>query len=267
MENRNLIEKVTLVPSVIIICSANLFVLKDKIEKTFKNLVIAMSQKAFILKNAFLSMILIVLMSSCSSRKFLSRKYTRGLFIEHTTSLKHNTFFFDSTKCFASTNFVLPQISPKSQNKTKNEQIEDKVNSIIKRDSIFVFNRRGKNKTVIIKNNLPTVITQIDRTGKRVKSKILTPIQSEKVKRNYETKIKIFSIAALCFSLIPFLGLILSCTAKTLIKQNIKVNPFKNRNKYGMISNIAFCFSIISSLIGILIVAFLVFALFAFLLA
>ncbi len=263
METLNTIEKITLLVSTSIVCLANLFVLIERTKKSEKNTLYNIIQKLLGLKNTFFVFVIIIIMSSCSGGKFLNRKYTTGRFTENVKSLKHNTVYVDTTKRYSSLNnsielkkspLILNDISEK-------EIINIKVESIIKKDSIFIINRRGRNKTVVIKNELPTVVTHIDRNGKRVKSKTLTPIVAEKVKRNQVAKIKAFSIMSLCFALIPALGFAFAITAKKLLKQSKKLNPFDNINKYNVITNIGFGLSIIPTLILVLFAALLIFAL------
>ena len=264
METLNTIEKITLLVSTSIVCLANLFVLIEKTKKSEKHTLQNIIQKLLGLKNTFFVFVLIFVMSSCSGSKFLNRKYTSGRFVEPKKSLTHNTTYVDTTKSYASLNnqielkkspLILNDISEK-------EIINKKVESIIKKDSIFIINRKGRNKTVIVKNDLPTVITHIDRSGKRVKSKTLTPVIAEKVKRNQVAKIKAFSIMSLCFALIPALGFAFAITAKKLIKQSRKLNPFDNIGKYNVIANIGLGLSIIPTLILVLIAAALIFGLF-----
>lgn len=263
METLNTIEKITLLVSTSIVCLANLFVLIERTKKTEKHTLQNIIQKLLGLKNTFFVFVLIFIMSSCSGSKFLNRKYTSGRFVEHKKSLIHNTVYVDTTKHYSSLNnnielkkspVILNDISDK-------EIINKKVESIIKKDSIFIFSKKGRNKTVVVKNDLPTVITHIDRNGERVKSKTVTPIVAEKIKRNQVAKIKAFSIMSLCFALIPALGFAFAITAKKLIKQSKKLNPFDNINKYNVITSIGFGLSIIPTLILLLFTALLIFAL------
>ncbi len=264
METLNTIEKITLLVSTSIVCLANLFVLIEKTKKSEKPSTQSIIQKLLGLKNTFFVFAFMVVMSSCSGHKFSNRKYTSGRFVEHKKSLTHNIVYVDTTKRYSSLNnnielkkspVILNDISEK-------EIINKKVESIIKKDSIFIISRKGRNKTVVVKNDLPTVITHIDRNGKRVKSKIVTPIVAEKIKRNQVAKIKAFSIMSLCFALIPALGFAFAITAKKLIKQSKKLNSFDNINKYNVITNIGFGLSIIPTVILLLFAALLIFALF-----
>ena len=100
--------------------------------------------KATILKNGLQNKVfvfcLIVVMSSCSGHKFLNRKYTSGRFIENKKSLTHNTIYVDTTKYYSSSNnqLELKKTSTISTNISEKEIINKKVESIIKKDSIFI---------------------------------------------------------------------------------------------------------------------------------
>jgi hypothetical protein len=266
MEVLNTIEKMTLLVSTGIVCLANLFVMLERAKKSEQHLLHTIIQKLLGLKNTFFVFCLIVAMSSCSSGKFLNRKYTIGRFAENVKSLKHNSICVDTTKLYSSLNnpiefkkssVILNAFSGK-------DIINQKVESNIKKDSIFIFNGKGRNKTVVVKNDLLTVVTHIDRNGKRVKSKIVTPIVAEKIKKNQIAKIKAFSIMSLCFALIPVLGFAFAITAKKLIKQSKKTNPFPYIDHYNVISNVGLGLSIIPSLIFVCAAVFLIFAIIMF---
>jgi hypothetical protein len=263
MENINTIEKVTLIVSTSIVFLANLFVLLEGVKQNRKIHVNMVFQKLFTIKHTFFAAVLIFLLSSCADSKFLSRRYTSGRFMHCAKTLKHNTIIIDTAKVYASVNANVElnaTLSDKSI-RSNNDMMQMSASSIVRKDSIFIVSRKGRNKKIVLKNDLPTVITYVSKNGNRVKTKQLSPIQAEKTKKNYQTKIKVCSIVALCFFWIPFLGLLLSCTAKKIIRKNQLTNPFKNILKYKVISNIALGLSILPTLCGVLILAFLIFAL------
>lgn len=262
METLNIIEKMALLLSTGIVGLINFLILIER-TKADKSKFDSFFHRLSGIKNTFFVLCLIVLMSSCSGSKFLNRKYTSGRFIQNVQSLKHNSVYADTTTSYSSLNSNIKlKKSPVSLNEISDKEITNKkVESIIKKDSIFIFNKKGRNKTIVVKNHLPTVITHIDRNGKRVKSKILATEIAEKIKRNQIAKVKAFSIMSLCFSLIPALGFAFAITAKRLIKQSRKTNPFENINKYNVLANIGFGLSIIPTLILLLFAALLIFAL------
>lgn len=88
----------------------------------------------------------ILMLSSCSSTKFMSRKYTSGVFLQHNKTLKNNTVSVDTTKQYASLTKEIILKKPDASLVNCNEQdiINTLTNSIIKKDSFFVYQRRGK---------------------------------------------------------------------------------------------------------------------------
>jgi hypothetical protein len=265
METLNAIEKTTLLVSTGIVWLANLFVMIDRIKNNatepFK-----VDIKLRTIKNAFFAFVLIGTLSSCSGGKFLSRKYTSGTYIQQVKSLKYNTVFADTNKAYSSADkeFKVVMSSQSSSQLIHTNIVDGLAGSVLKKDSIFIISRKGRNRKVVVKNNLPTVITHVDKKGNRIKTKVLSPLQADKVRANYETKIKVFSILALCLSLVPILGFIFARTARRLIRQNRETNSFKHINRYNAMSDIALGLSIIPSLMGVLLAAFIVFALVMF---
>ncbi len=150
MEALNNIEKITLLLSTSIVGLINFLVLIER-TKNGERKVDSFFQKLSGIKNTFFVLCLIVLMSSCSGSKFLNRKYTSGRFTENVKSLKHNTVYVDSTKRYSSLNNPIElKKSPISLNEiSEKEMINKKVESIIKKDSIFITKRKGRDKRII----------------------------------------------------------------------------------------------------------------------
>jgi hypothetical protein len=256
MENLNSIEKVTLLVSTSIVCLANLFVLIERTKKSEKHIVFLIIQKLFGFKNTFFVFGLIVVMSSCSGSKFLNRKYTSGRFSEHSKNLKYNTIDVDTTKSYSSlTHHIEFKKSPVSLNSISDKEIiNNKVESLIKKDSIFIISRRGRNKKIVKPNNLPTVKVYINADKKKIKTyKELSP---EIIKQKQDTKLKRAVIMSLFFSLIPVLGLFFSIRAKKIVRNYQKNYPLENKNKYMAMANLAICISIIPAIAALVAVLF-----------
>lgn len=210
--------------------------------------------------------ILIILLSSCSGNKFVSRKYTQGRFIENSKAVKHNTLFTDSNKNFANKNCganILFKTSLK-ESIIEKELIAKAVNSIIKKDSIYIIQKRGHDQKIVIKNNLPNVTVII----KKEKIKTVKPVDPHKEilkQGQLENKIDMLSILALSCSLIPVAGFIIALSAKKQIKKYRNHYYDDEKNSEMVMANIALGISIIPSL-AVALVAIAIIILFLFLL-
>lgn len=210
------------------------------------------------MKNIFYITTLVIILSSCSGNKFLNRKYASGRYVEHKKSLKYNTVYSDTITNYTSSDNRIELKKALIILETYSEEkiIAEKIKAILKKDSIFIKVKKGRNEIIIFKNNLPDVTTIINGNNKIIKTiKIIDP---SKIKKNKERKIKTFSILALTFSIIPFLGFAFSITAKRLIRKYRKEFPLVNQDKYKVISNLAFGLSIIPALFGLLVIIALV---------
>lgn len=88
----------------------------------------------------------ILLLSSCSSTSFINRKYTTGVFLQQNKTLKHNTINVDTSKRYASLNHAIELIKPAISLTAPNDKeiINTHTNSIIKKDSFFLFQKKGR---------------------------------------------------------------------------------------------------------------------------
>lgn len=256
MENLNSIEKITLLVSTSIVCLANLFVLIERTKKSEKHIAFLFIKKLLGFKNTFFIFGLIVVMSSCSGSKFLNRKYTSGRFIEHKKSLTHNTIDVDTTKIYTSLNSSIKfKYTPINLNNISDKEIiNNKVESIIKKDSIFIINKKGRNKKIVKSNNLPTVKIYIN--GDKIIIKSYKELSPEIIKQKQETKLKRAVIMSLFFSLIPVLGIFFSIRAKKIVRNYQKNYPLENKNKYMAMANLAICISIIPTIAALVAVLF-----------
>jgi hypothetical protein len=88
----------------------------------------------------------ILVLSSCSSTSFINRKYTSGVFLQHNKTLTHNTIGVDTTKQYASLNQTIELKKPVISLTPSNDKeiINSISNSIIKKDSFFIFQKKGR---------------------------------------------------------------------------------------------------------------------------
>lgn len=86
----------------------------------------------------------ILLLSSCSSTSFMARKYTSGVFLQHSKTLKHNTLSVDTSKRYASLNHTIEIKKPANRIDTDKEILDFITNSITRKDSFFLFQKKGK---------------------------------------------------------------------------------------------------------------------------
>lgn len=259
METLNAFEKITLLISICIVAAANLFVLIEGIKNIRKN---SISLKLTTLKNAFFVFGLMIIISSCSGGKFLNRKYTSGKFNQNINNLTHNTVYTKSEKTYASLNNQVKlkhsfEVSEESLNKNI---INAQVSSIIKKDSIFIIQKKGKNKVIVVKNNLPDVTIIV--TGNQKIIKPVKVIDQASIKSTKISKIKKFSKICLYLSFIPFLGFVYVITTRRIIKKYNKEYPVEKINYNTSRINLALVMSILTSIIGVIAFIYLFYLLF-----
>ena len=183
----------------------------------------------------------ITLLTSCSGSKFINRKYTSGRFIEHKSSIKHNTVFVDTTKLYASTSNVIELLKPSNslETNTDKEIINTITNNILKKDSIFRIQRRGRDKLIIKKCDTKDVLIILNSHRKIIKIKkteTLGNVDSENhTDLNYSMNCLLIAKRAFkCASILWFLplaGIILVARAIRKIKIAEAANPEYNFTK------------------------------------
>jgi hypothetical protein len=225
------------------------------------------------MKNIFHIISVIIILSSCSGNKFLNRKHTPGIFTEHKVSLKHNTIYSDTIFKYASLDNRIelkksPEVLP---NDSKNEIIALKVKSILKKDSIFIKVKKGKDQKTIKANSLNyNVITRINIKGVIIsqKTEALKKIDPEVENNEAYKQIKTSSNIALVFCVIPFLGFVIAVRLKKKFKAYKINHPTENLHKCSSKVTTAFVISsIIASYIIATVLGFLFFVIAALLLA
>jgi hypothetical protein len=202
-------------------------------------------------------------MSSCSGSKFLNRKYTSGRFAQHSKNLKYSTIDVDTTKSYSSlTHHIEFKKSPSSLNSISDKEIIDnKVESIIKKDSIIIIRKPGRDKKIVIKNGLKNDTIYMNENLQVIpKNQHLFKVKDPAVVKENELKIiKNMSKLCLWFSVIPFCGIIFSRITLKKIKNFKKKFPQENTKIYSRRLNLAIAISIITLLIGISLIMYGVF--------
>ena len=196
-----------------------------------------------------------IALTACSSSKFTSRKYTSGKFIAKHGNVKHNTIFSDTTKEYTSAN---PNLEFK-------EKIEDEIihsdkkiiesisTSIIKRDSVIITQKKGKNTRLVIKNNLPDVtIIKLENKSDTTKVKAKPIIHNKKSLIHA----KVTSIIAISVCMIPIVGFISALVALRKNRNSNRDNPNLGFTWMNLLSIIAMVISSIA--ITVLIFKFVV---------
>ena len=225
------------------------------------------------MKNIIYLASLIIVLGSCSGNKFLNRKYTSGRFLEPKRTLKHNTIFADTTVGYSSlaSNIELKKTSGSLDNYTEREIIPSEIASAIKKDSIFIRIKRGKDQKTVKKNDLDhDVITVINKKGLVVSQKT-----QPHASLNPETKndpdfkqIKSMSTIALAFCWVPVLGLIVALKLKKRLRKYKAANPTEDLHKYSARTTLAVTIStIMSSLVIGFIIGFFIILSFVLLLS
>ncbi len=207
----------------------------------------------------------IILLSSCSSNKFLSRKYTTGFYNESHKSLKHNTIKSETDNSYASLNSTieLKKATSITEAQTEKEIINAKINSITKKDSIIHVKRKGKDARIIIKNNLPDVSVTIDENHQIVPEK-LKVVDQANIKKRYENKIRKNANASLILAIIPLVGFVIALTALRMIRKYRTFYKSEDCDFYKDRSIVALCLSIIPTLLLVALVGLIIVALILF---
>ncbi|MBC7694793.1 MAG: hypothetical protein H7141_05020 [Burkholderiales bacterium] len=152
----NKIDKIILMTRTYLVSFTIYILLLEMIKSNFK-----------LVRIAFFASVLILVLGSCSSGKFLNRKYTFGKYNDHKQSLVCNTTFIDSTKYYASLNDVVAQ--RKTCNSLDNIFETDIINAIsafiIKKDSIWISKRRGRDRKKIKKCSSENVTIILTKPG------------------------------------------------------------------------------------------------------
>ena len=166
----------------------------------------------------------ILLLSSCSSTSFINRKYTTGIFIQHSKTLKHNTISVDASMQYASlTNeIILKKPNASLVNSNDKEIINAFTNSIIKKDSVFHFQRRGKDIKFIKKCSGQHVLIVFNKKNKIVRNEPLAEIGSYKKysPKSHLFMAKVATYIALAAFFIPVIGFLTSMIAISKIRQS-----------------------------------------------
>ncbi len=207
----------------------------------------------------------ILLLSSCSSTSFINRKYTSGVFLQPNKSLKHNTISVDTSKRYASLNHTI-ELNKSVVSLTTNDEreiINTLTNSIIKKDTVFHLQRRGKDILFVKKCIGKHVLVVLNKEQQILKVKSLPSyngIKSFKIVSLLNPQIalkkaELSSSLAFSLSLIPIIGLICSLIAFRKIKiakLNNQESDFK-KNKKLTISALAISLLSTLALIGLFI--------------
>lgn len=213
---------------------------------------------------------LITILSSCSGNKFLNRKYTSGRFSEQKRTLKHNTIFADTTASYSSLSdkIELKKAAEILENYSEKEIILSRMETVSKKDSVFIKTKKGKDKKTVKKNDLDyDVITVIDKNGAIVSQKNQPHATLDPETKNDKdfNDIKSLSKIALAFCWVPVLGLIYALRLKKRLRKYKAAHPTEDLHKYSVRTTVAVTIStIISSFVIGFIIGFLI--IFAFVL-
>ena len=212
-----------------------------------------------------------ITLASCSSSKFTSRKYTSGTFIAQHSNMKHNTIFADTTKAYAflSNTIELKKITKQETDNTDREVILEITKSIIKKDSVFVYQKKGKDVTIVKICDNKNVKIILNRYNQIIKVKPIDDMSKFRLKDSFnpktkETKLpetKLLSKLSLLLFFIPIFGVLLSIMALKKIKFAKTINPSLNLKRFKNRSTLALVLSSIVSLafVSFVIIYFLLF--------
>lgn len=210
----------------------------------------------------------ILLLSSCSSTSFINRKYTTGVFLQHSKTIKHNTISIDTTKRYASLNQSIELKKTDFKIDTDKEIINTLTNSIIKKDSVFHFQRRGRDGVLVKKCSGKHVLVVLNIENKIVKVKPLEVINprnplfvKEESKISPEKSLKRarrLVILALGFCLIPMVGLMLVFISMRKLKWAKVKNPNYDFDGLKGLLNLAFFFSFLITLLFVLFILLII---------
>lgn len=212
----------------------------------------------------------ILLLSSCSSTSFINRKYTTGIFSQHNKILKHNTISVDTSKRYASLNHEIELLKPAiCLTIIDDREIINRItNSIIIKDSVFHFQRRGRDGVLVKRCSGKHVLVVLNRENKIVKIKPLSEVNPHNplfVKEDYKIspekslkKAKLFIFLALGFCLIPMLGFVLVFIAIRKLKWAKLKNPNYDFERLKGMLNLAAFFSFLIAFVIVLAVLLII---------
>ena len=210
----------------------------------------------------------ILFLSSCSSTSFINRKYTTGVFLQPNKTLKHNTINVDTSKRYASLNQSVELKKEDFKIDTDKEIINRLTNSIIIKDSVFHFQRRGRDGVLVKRCSGKHVLVVLNRENKIVKIKPLSEVNPHNplfVKEDYKIspekslkKAKIFIFLALGFCLIPMLGFVLVFIAIRKLKWAKLKNPNYDFERLKGMLNLAAFFSFLIAFVIVLAVLLII---------
>lgn len=210
----------------------------------------------------------ILFLSSCSSTSFINRKYTTGVFLQPNKTLKHNTINVDTSKRYASLNQSVELKKEDFKIDTDKEIINRLTNSIIIKDSVFHFQRRGRDGVLVKKCSGKHVLVVLNRENKIVKIKPLSEVNPHNplfVKEDYKIspekslkKAKLFIFLALGFCLIPMLGFVLVFIAIRKLKWAKLKNPNYDFERLKGMLNLAAFFSFLIAFVIVLAVLLII---------
>lgn len=210
----------------------------------------------------------ILFLSSCSSTSFINRKYTTGVFLQPNKILKHNTINVDTSKRYASLNQSVELKKEDFKIDTDKEIINRLTNSIIIKDSVFHFQRRGRDGVLVKRCSGKHVLVVLNRENKIVKIKPLSEVNPHNplfVKEDYKIspekslkKAKLFIFLALGFCLIPMLGFVLVFIAIRKLKWAKLKNPNYDFERLKGMLNLAAFFSFLIAFVIVLAVLLII---------
>lgn len=210
----------------------------------------------------------ILFLSSCSSTSFINRKYTTGVFLQPNKTLKHNTINVDTSKRYASLNQSVELKKEDFKIDTDKEIINRLTNSIIIKDSVFHFQRRGRDGVLVKRCSGKHVLVVLNRENKIVKIKPLSEVNPHNplfVKEDYKIspekslkKAKLFIFLALGFCLIPMLGFVLVFIAIRKLKWAKLKNPNYDFERLKGMLNLAAFFSFLIAFVIVLAVLLII---------
>lgn len=176
---------------------------------------------------------------SCTSTSFISRKYTSGIFVQNNHNIKHNTIKADT---FGFTCSLIKQKLRLSHVNLFDSNSSSPLK--LKKDSIIIKHKPGRDKLIIIKNSTNNSITHIDKNNKVIKK---VDYETERLKG--KKRITENCIAGSFFCLIPLFGFIISLTVFNQVKKYGKCFPSENIKRLKVWSFILVGCSILSILL------------------
>lgn len=160
--------------------------------------------------------------------------------------IKHNTIYTDTTK-FTS---LINKIYLQTTNKSRNTNYINKISN--KKDSIYIKQRKGRDSVYGKSSQLQPVIIILNSNNKIIKT-----IKGKEANKYSLSRIKNNSIVALCLSLIPVLGFIISTINRNRLKKYDKIFKTNKTKEIKKINTIALIISIFSLAFLIGIIAYL----------